>query len=68
MMILHGIILNVRPAKSAEAYASVWSDEGSPLMVHTKNQAEALSKVFMTTKMLLLTSRCDTASPLFRAL
>ena len=50
MMILHGIILNVRPAKSAEAYASVWSDEGSPLMVHTKNQAEALSKVFSDDK------------------
>ncbi|MFN3235603.1 MAG: ferrochelatase [Pseudomonadales bacterium] len=44
MLILHGIILNVRPARSAEAYASVWSDEGSPLLVHTKNQAEALQK------------------------
>lgn len=46
MLILHGIILNVRPAKSAEAYKSVWSDEGSPLMVHTRRQAEALAKEF----------------------
>lgn len=30
--ILHGIILRVRPAKSAKLYASVWTDEGSPLM------------------------------------
>ena len=29
--ILNGIILTVRPAKSAKKYASVWTDEGSPL-------------------------------------
>ena len=46
MLILHGIILNVRPAKSAAAYESVWSEEGSPLMVHTKNQAAALQQAF----------------------
>ena len=42
--ILNGIILNIRPKRSAEAYASVWSEQGSPLMVHTKAQAEALAK------------------------
>jgi ferrochelatase len=31
-VILHGIILRVRPKKSAHAYASVWTDKGSPLM------------------------------------
>lgn len=46
LLILHGIILNVRPARSAEAYASVWSDEGSPLMVHTQAQAKALQARF----------------------
>lgn len=30
--ILHGIILRVRPAKSARLYASVWTNDGSPLM------------------------------------
>ena len=30
-VILHGIILRVRPKKSARAYASVWTDQGSPL-------------------------------------
>ena len=30
-VILHGIILRVRPKKSAHAYASVWTDQGSPL-------------------------------------
>ncbi|MFS1703519.1 ferrochelatase [Alteromonas sp. AMM-1] len=42
--ILNGIILNVRPKRSAEAYASVWSEHGSPLMVHTKAQATALAE------------------------
>ena len=32
MMILHGIVLRVRPKKSAAAYQRVWSEEGSPLM------------------------------------
>jgi ferrochelatase len=40
--ILNGIILNTRPAKSAEKYASIWSVEGSPLMAHTKTQAKLL--------------------------
>jgi len=35
-LILHGVILNVRPRRSAKAYASVWTDQGSPLMVHSK--------------------------------
>lgn len=36
--ILHGIILNTRPRKSAEKYATVWTDEGSPLFAHTRKQ------------------------------
>lgn len=40
--ILNVIILNVRPARSAEAYETVWTDEGSPLLLHTRDQAEAL--------------------------
>ena len=42
--ILNGIILNVRPRRSARAYAEVWTDQGSPLLVHTRNQASALGK------------------------
>lgn len=40
--ILHGIILNTRPAKSAAKYASIWSRDGSPLAVHTRMQAKLL--------------------------
>lgn len=40
--ILHGIILNTRPAKSAAKYASIWMPEGSPLRVHTERQVKLL--------------------------
>lgn len=40
--ILNGIILNIRPRKSAHAYAQVWTPDGSPLAAITKSQAEAL--------------------------
>lgn len=39
-LILNGIILNTRPRKSAEKYASIWLPEGSPLRVHTERQAK----------------------------
>ena len=42
MLILHGIILRFRPAKSAAKYASVWTQEGSPLKVWTEKQATLL--------------------------
>jgi len=41
-LILHGIILRTRPAKSAAKYASVWTPEGSPLKVWTEKQAKLL--------------------------
>lgn len=40
--ILHGIVLNVRPRRSAEKYASIWTSEGSPLRVHVERQAKLL--------------------------
>ena len=41
-LILHGIILRTRPAKSAAKYATVWTAEGSPLKVWTEKQAKLL--------------------------
>ena len=40
--ILRGIILNVRPKKSAHAYQQVWTEAGSPLAAITARQAAAL--------------------------
>ena len=44
--ILHGIILRTRPRKSAHAYSQVWTNEGSPLAVIVRRQAEALAQQF----------------------
>jgi protoporphyrin/coproporphyrin ferrochelatase len=43
-LILNGVILRTRPAKSAAKYASVWTPEGSPLLVWTKRQTEAVAQ------------------------
>ena len=40
--ILNGVILNIRPRRSAAAYRTVWTEQGSPLLFHTEAQAEAL--------------------------
>lgn len=40
--ILHGIILNLRPAKSARLYASIWGPEGAPLLATGRRQMAAL--------------------------
>src|SRR3954470_18367843 len=42
-LILHGIILRTRPAKSAAKYKSIWTAEGSPLRVWTEKQAKLLT-------------------------
>lgn len=41
-LLVHGIILRTRPAKSAEAYKKVWTSEGSPLKTHHLHLARAL--------------------------
>jgi protoporphyrin/coproporphyrin ferrochelatase len=41
-LILNLVILRIRPARSAKAYKTVWTDEGSPLMLHTTGIATAL--------------------------
>ncbi len=43
-LILNGIILNTRPARSAQKYATIWTPEGSPLRVNTVLQSEGLAK------------------------
>ncbi|WP_394128960.1 ferrochelatase [Shewanella maritima] len=45
MIILHGIILRVRPAKSAALYKEIWTDAGSPLMDISVRQQQKLQKL-----------------------
>jgi ferrochelatase len=44
-LLVQGIILKTRPAKSAEAYKTVWTDEGSPLIVITEKIQRKLQKL-----------------------
>lgn len=39
---LHGVILRVRPRRSAANYRRIWTETGSPLLVHSRAQAAAL--------------------------
>ena len=40
--ILHGVVLRIRPRRSARAYASIWTPEGSPLLVNSRAIADAM--------------------------
>jgi ferrochelatase len=44
MLILHGIILRTRPAKSAKLYQSIWTKEGSPLKVICQQQQQKIAQ------------------------
>ncbi|HSH43561.1 MAG TPA: ferrochelatase [Arenicellales bacterium] len=38
-LILNLVILNLRPRRSAEAYRKIWTEHGSPLLMHTQRLA-----------------------------
>ena len=44
-LLVRGIILQTRPKKSAEAYARIWTDEGSPLIVLSKKMHQKVQKL-----------------------
>lgn len=41
-LILHGVILRIRPGKVAKLYQTIWTDDGSPLMHISRKQQAAL--------------------------
>ena len=43
-LILHGVILRIRPSRSAHAYQQVWTSEGSPLLVHSRQLTKELQR------------------------
>jgi ferrochelatase len=44
-LLLNGIILRTRPSKSARAYASIWTPEGSPLIVTSRSVQQKLASM-----------------------
>ncbi len=43
-LVLHGVILRVRPAQSARNYAKIWTEEGSPLRVQQQRLLEQVTQ------------------------
>lgn len=43
-LILNGVILNIRPPRSAAAYRRIWTEAGSPLLVHSCEIADGLAR------------------------
>lgn len=44
-MLLEGVILRTRPKASGEAYETVWTDRGSPLLFHTLDLADGVREL-----------------------
>ncbi len=42
-LILNGVILRVRPSRSAKAYREIWTEEGSPLLVYCREIVAGLA-------------------------
>src|SRR5215831_15964793 len=42
--VLHGVILRVRPPKTAHAYQQIWTSAGSPLLVQSKLLVDSLQE------------------------
>ncbi len=43
-LLLNAVILPFRPRASAKAYASIWTERGSPLLFHSRDFQDALAK------------------------
>lgn len=56
-LILNGVILNIRPKRSAAAYASIWDEvgTGSPLMAISQQQHQAIRQHFKDNKIEIVT-------------
>ncbi len=42
-LILHGVILRIRPARSARKYQAIWTEDGSPLLAISRRQTTAVA-------------------------
>lgn len=47
-LILNAFILPFRPSSSAKNYATIWTEEGSPLLVHSQDIADSIGRQLST--------------------
>jgi ferrochelatase len=43
-LVLQGFVLRVRPRRSAALYAKIWTEQGSPMLLHSRELARALQQ------------------------
>lgn len=43
-LVLHGFVLRVRPKRSAAQYRKIWTEQGSPLLLHSTDIANAVQE------------------------
>ena len=43
-LLLHGVILRIRPKRSAHAYQKIWTPDGSPLLLESRALARGLAR------------------------
>ena len=43
-LILHGVILRIRPSRAAKAYQKIWTNNGSPLVHITRRQTDEIQQ------------------------
>ncbi len=61
-LLLHTVILNIRPRRSAQRYQRIWMDQGSPLLIHSKKLAQALQDYLGESYRVVLGMRYGTPS------
>jgi ferrochelatase len=47
-IILHGIVLRVRPKRKAEDYKRIWGEDGAPLLAISKRQQTAMTEILQS--------------------
>lgn len=57
-LILNGVILVIRPSKSAAAYREIWTEDGSPLMVNATAQVDKLQESLLKQNITNAQVRC----------
>lgn len=53
-LVLNLVILVIRPPRSAKAYRKIWTEAGSPLLIHTREIADKLRQQFSADESVLV--------------
>ncbi|MET0536293.1 MAG: ferrochelatase [Steroidobacter sp.] len=60
---LHGVILRIRPSKSAHAYQQIWTPQGSPLLIYSSELTNRVADVLQSRSNAVVTLGMSYGSP-----